>query len=80
MDMCVGLPPRYDISGEARVFRNEEFGRSALSQFYRSQATLAAAALALGQQNLNLTLREAADALLARMGQSESVSGMGPPA
>jgi hypothetical protein len=67
MDMCGGLPPRFDVSGELRNFRAAEHERDALNYFYRALLTMALAAKALGDEALFSKMQTSAAEVEAAM-------------
>jgi hypothetical protein len=58
MDMYGGMPPRFDVNGASKNFRNAAHARDALNYFYRAALTMAIAARAFGDENLSSSMRE----------------------
>jgi hypothetical protein len=57
MDMCGGIPPRFDINGAFKNFRYAEHARDALNYFYRSILAMAIAAKAFQDESLFASMR-----------------------
>jgi hypothetical protein len=57
MDMCGGMPTRFDVSGESRILRGPEHERDALNYFYRAVLAMAVAAMAFGDDDLFSSMR-----------------------
>jgi hypothetical protein len=63
MDMYGGLQPQFDVNGASKPFRYAEFGRDALSYFYRAVLTMALAGRAFGDENMFSSMRALASEL-----------------
>jgi hypothetical protein len=57
MDMCGGVPPRFDVSGEFKSLRGGAQANDALNYFLRALFAMALAAKAFGEEELFLELR-----------------------
>lgn len=58
MDMCGGVPPRFDVSGRFKDLRYASQRRDAMNYFYRSVLTMALAANAFQDDGLFCSMRE----------------------
>jgi hypothetical protein len=67
MDMCGGVPPRFDVSGEFRNLRRREFADDAMNYFYRALLGMAFAVKAFGDEDLFQKIRTDAAAFEVRM-------------
>jgi hypothetical protein len=67
MDMCGGMPPRFDVSGEFRSLRRREFSDDAMNYFYRALLGMAFAAKAFEDEDLFHKLRADAATFEVRM-------------
>src|SRR5262249_14191809 len=52
MDMCVGRPPKFDVSGESKQLRGNGYARDAMNYFLRGMLAMAIAAKAFGDEEL----------------------------
>jgi hypothetical protein len=67
MDMYGGMPPRFDLSGEFRNVRHQEFADDAMNYFYRALVAMAFASNAFGDDDLFQKMRTEAATFEARM-------------